>query len=285
MALSQIYPLELLDETLDINATDNYDLTLEISEDGVSIAILDLLRDKYVMLRYYPAEVPPDGARRSPAEIIEADDFLKRHYHKVFIITPSLLYTMVPAPVYDPALRDDYLQFNQPIAENAVIFSNQLPFPGAVTIFSPEKEISEIIASRWQQVTPWHHTRPLLHHIFSVSRSSDERYIHVHFEKSFLTIIITEKKSLVFCNSFAYSDLADAEYFIFNVLEIKGVKNDEVIHISGMLEPYSEGHIAILNFASHVRFASPAIRHSFSYVMNEVHLHRWLNLFTAASCE
>ena len=34
MATSQPYPLELLDETLDINATDNYDLTLELSEEG-----------------------------------------------------------------------------------------------------------------------------------------------------------------------------------------------------------------------------------------------------------
>ena len=31
MSRSQLYPLELLDETLDINATDNYDLSLELS--------------------------------------------------------------------------------------------------------------------------------------------------------------------------------------------------------------------------------------------------------------
>jgi hypothetical protein len=285
MAPSQIYPLELIDETLDINATDNYDLTLEMSEEGVSIAILDLLRGKYVMLRHYPREQPSDATLRSLAEIIEADDFLKRHYRKIYIITPSLLYTLVPAPVYDPAMRDDYLRFNHPAGAGAAIYSNQLPFPGAVTVFSPDNEVSDIIASRWQQVTPWHHTRPLLHHIFSVSRSSEERYIHVHFEKSFITVIIAERKSLAFCNSFAYSALSDAGYFLFNILDRKGIKNDETIHISGMLEPYSEGHIAILNFAGNVRFASPVIRHNFSYVMNEVHLHRWLNLFTAASCE
>lgn len=285
MTPSQIYPLELLDETLDINATDNYDLTLEMSEEGVSIAILDLLRGKYVMLRHYTREQPSDITRRSLTEIVEGDDFLKRHYRKVFIITPSLHYTLVPAPVYDPELRDSYLLFNHPADPGSVIFSNQLPFPGAVTVFTPDNEASGVITSRWQQVTPWHHTRPLLHHIFSVCRSSEERYIHVHFEKSFITVIITEKKNLVFCNSFAYSALSDFGYFLFNILDRKGVKNDETIHISGMLEPYSEGHIAILNFAGNVRFASPVIRYNFSYVMNEVHLHRWLNLFTAASCE
>jgi len=82
MATSEIYPLELLDETLDINATDNYDLTLELAEDGVSLAVLDLLRGKYVMLRHYPREVPADGSIRPLGEIIENDDFLRRHYRK-----------------------------------------------------------------------------------------------------------------------------------------------------------------------------------------------------------
>jgi len=44
MTQSQKYPMELFDETLDINATENYDLSLELSEDGLSLAVLDLLR-------------------------------------------------------------------------------------------------------------------------------------------------------------------------------------------------------------------------------------------------
>lgn len=285
MTPSQIYPLELLDETLDINATENYDLTLELSEEGVSFAILDLLRGKYVMLRHYPRDAESGGTRHSLKAIIDGDEFLKKQFRKLIIITPSIHFTLVPAPVFDPALRDDYLRFNQPTAENATIYSNNLPFPGAVSIFSPDSETSEVIASRWHKITPWHHTRPLLHHVFSACRSSDDRYIHAHFEKSFITILIAEKRNLVFCNAFACSALSDAGYFLFNVLDRRGVKGDETIHISGMLEPYSEGHLAILNFASNVRFSLPIIRQNFSYVMNEVHLHRWLNLFTAASCE
>lgn len=46
-------PFELFDETLDINSTDNYDLSVEISEDGIAYSVLDLLRGKWVMLRHY----------------------------------------------------------------------------------------------------------------------------------------------------------------------------------------------------------------------------------------
>ncbi len=285
MTTSQIYPLELLDETLDINATDNYDLTLELAEEGVSLAVLDLLRGKYVMLRHYPREVPADGSIRPLGEIIDNDDFLRRHYRKIIVIVPSPLFTLVPSPVFEPRLRDDYFHFNNRVPEEAKIFTNNLPFPDAVVIFSPEERAVEGIFSRWRDVTPWHHTKPLLQHVYAACRTSEECYIHVHFEKSFITVIIAEKRNLTFCNSFACSASSDAAYFLFNVLDRKGIKNDETIYVSGTVEPYSEAHIALLNFAANVKFAAPIIRQSLSYVMNEVHLHRWLNLFTAAACE
>ena len=285
MATSQIYPLELIDETLDINATDNYDLTLELSEEGVSIAVLDLLRGKYVMLRHYPREEPSAGIIRTYVEIMESDDFLRRRYRKTYIIIPSLNSTMIPAPVYEPGLREDYFRFNFSSGDDEGVIANSVSFPEAVVLFSPGKEVAGSIPSRWRDITPWHHTKPLLSHVSAACRNSDDCYIHLHFEKSFVTVVIAEKQNLTFCNSFAVSAPQDGAYFLFSVLDRKGIRHDENISISGAVEPYSEAHIALLNFSSGIRFASPVIRQSFSYVMNEVHLHRWLTLFTAASCE
>ena len=285
MATSQIYPLELIDETLDINATDNYDLTLQLSEEGVSIAVLDLLRGKYVMLRHYPREEPSAGIIRTYVEIMESDDFLRRRYRKTYIIIPSLNSTMIPAPVYEPGLREDYFRFNFSSGDDEGVIANSVSFPEAVVLFSPGKEVAGSIPSRWRDITPWHHTKPLLSHVSAACRNSDDCYIHLHFEKSFVTAVIAEKQNLTFCNSFAVSAPQDGAYFLFSVLDRKGIRHDENIYISGAVEPYSEAHIALLNFSSGIRFASPVIRQSFSYVMNEVHLHRWLTLFTAASCE
>jgi len=285
MATSQIYPLELIDETLDINATDNYDLSLELSEEGVSLAILDLLRGKYVMLRHYPREIPDDISLKPLNDIFEADDFLKRHYRKVYVIAPTMRYTMVPSPVYEPSLKDDYFRFNYSESGETAIYSNKLPFPDAVVLFSPENEVTEALVPKMNDITVWHHTRPLLQHVSLACRSSEDRYVHLHFEKSFITVIIAENRNLTFCNSFPRTAITDAGYFLFSVLERRGIRNDETLNLSGIVEPYSEVHLSLLNFAENIKFASPVIRQSYSYVMNEVHLHRWLNLFTAASCE
>lgn len=285
MTQSQIYPMELFDETLDINATDNYDLSLELSEEGLSLAVLDLLRGKYVLLRHYSLTLPDSQAKRTHAEIIGSDDFLRKHYRKVFIITPSPHFTLVPSAVFDPSLRDNYFRFSHSTEPDTKITANNLPFPGATALFAPEREVSEAASSRWPGVNLWHHTKPLLQHISSACRSSEDRHIHLHFEKSFITVIIAEKRSLAFCNSFICPDASDAGYYLFNVLENRGIRSNETIHLSGSVESNSEAHLAILNYAENVRFSSPMIRHGFSYVMHDIAHHRWLNLFTAASCE
>ncbi len=285
MARSLPYPLELIDETLDINATDNYDLTLELSEAGVSLAVLDLLRGKYVMLRHYPREDEAGTPVRSFAETVGSDDFLRRRYRKVFIVAPSLNATMIPAAVYETGLREDYFRFNFSGADSGTIIANTLHFPEAVVLFSPSREVTESISGRWRDVSPWHHTKPLLSHVSAVCRTNDGCYVHIHFEKDFVTVVAAEKRTLTFCNSFAVSSPQDGAYYLFSVLDRNGIRHDETINVSGAVEPYGEAHIALLSFAQNVRFASPVIRHGFSYVMNEVQLHRWLNLFTAASCE
>ena len=141
------------------------------------------------MMRHYPLEVSSDSTSRTHAEIIASDDFLRRHYRKVYIITPSLLYTIVPAPVYEPRLKDDYFRFNLQVPGDTKIFTNTVPFPDAVILFSPGNELVDSFAARWRDVTPWHHTKPLLRHVSTACRASDERYIHLHLEKSFATVI------------------------------------------------------------------------------------------------
>ena len=278
-------PLELFDETLDINATDNYDLTVELSEEGVSLAVLDLLRGKYVLLRHYPLVTGEKETKRSFSDIITSDDFLKKQYRKVFIVTPSPSFTLVPSAVYDPSLRNGYFRFNHSSAADTTVFSNNVTFPGAVVLFSLPAETEDVLRTYWPGATPLHHSSVLLNHISSACRNVQGHYVHLHFNRTFVTVAVTEQRNLLFCNSFACPDPADASYFLFSVLESLKVRKDEPVCISGGIEPYSEAHFSVLNFAAGVKFASPFTRHSFSYVMHDTPKHRWINLFTAASCE
>ena len=104
-------------------------------------------------------------------------------------------------------------------------------------------------------------------------------------ESWFITVVILSNHNLVFCNSFKSATPSDICYYLFNILDKRGVKKIDSLWISGIVQPYGELHLSLLEFTHSVHFASPKVRQGFSYVFNDVHLHRYLNLFTAASCE
>ena len=99
--------LELYDETLDINSTENYELSVQVSSDDISFCILDTLRNKFVMLRSYE---PEDNSRFDPYrlnEIIRKDDFLTRKFRKTNIITPTPRATLVPGPLFEDSRKEE----------------------------------------------------------------------------------------------------------------------------------------------------------------------------------
>ena len=118
--------LELFDETLDINSTANYNLTLQVSHDGFSFCLLDSLRNKFVLLRTFYSEDDRKLKTEQIEDIIIKDDFLNRSFKSIKIVMPSAKCTLVPAPLFDPAHRDEYFLFNHLPDESNIILNNKV---------------------------------------------------------------------------------------------------------------------------------------------------------------
>ena len=72
--------MELFDETLDINSTENYELSLQASPDGVYFSLLDTIRNKFVLIRTFEPEENRYLSTDKINEIFSEDDFLKKRY-------------------------------------------------------------------------------------------------------------------------------------------------------------------------------------------------------------
>ena len=68
--------LELFDETLDINSTENYELSIQISPDGFSFCLLDIIRNKFVLIRAFEPVENKQFNSQKLNEILSQDDFL-----------------------------------------------------------------------------------------------------------------------------------------------------------------------------------------------------------------
>ena len=276
--------LELFDETLDINSTENYELAVQMSRDGFAFSILDTLRNKYVLLRSHDPDDDKYISTERIRELISKDDFLTKNFKRVNVIIPSYKSTLIPSPLYDPGKKEEYFTLNHLREENELILVNKIPDPDAYIVFSVLLSYNEISEDFFPGVHPNHHTRPLLNQMFHNSRSADGRYVHLHIEREFFNLFVFENNILKFSNAFNFRNISDILYYVLNVFKSLGIKNDETVHFSGLTEKYDDIYSNFALYMKNIKFAGPTGNFTFSYVFNDIELHRFISLFTITNC-
>ncbi len=277
--------LELFDETLDINSTENYELSIQISTQGLSFCLLDSIRNKYVLIRSFDAEENKYFNTDKLIDIISKDDFLTKHYKKVNLVMPSPKFTLVPAPLYDPGKKNEYFTFNHNLEEGNIVQVNKITDPDAFLVFSESKAIIDLMANFYAGVHPCHNIKLLLDHTSLCRKSSNGNYLHIHIERDFFNLIIFKNNILEFCNAFNYRNISDILYYVLNVFKKLDIKQEETINLSGLTEKYDDLSSAFSLYIRNIKFAEPFGNFTFSYVFNDTELHRFLNLFSVANCE
>ena len=277
--------LELFDETLDINSTEIYELSVEMSQASLSFAILDTIRNKYIMLR----SSEPDENKNFTAEnidgIITGDDFLRKKYKRVNVVVSSPKFTLVPTPLFDPAKKEEYYKLNFNREENEVILANKIPDPDAYIIFSMPAAFYDLIGQSYPGNYLSHHIKPLLNQVSYKSKSADRKYIHLHIERDYFNLMIMDNNVLKFSNTFNYRNISDILYYVLRVYKGMDISHDETIHFSGMIENSDNLYSNFAIYLRDLKFTGPSGNFSFSYVFNDIDLHRYINLFSITNCE
>lgn len=276
--------LELFDETLDINSTENYELAVQASVDGFAFCLLDTLRNKFVLIRSFEPEDNKYYNAGIIKEIIEKDDFLTRQYRKTRIIMPSPKFTLVPGPLYDPLKKEEYYNFNHKADDGIKIISNKLNDPDAFIVFSVSKSFHDLLNNIYPGIFPLIHIQPLFDYIALARKSISGNYIHIHVERDSFNLVIFNNNLLKFCNSFSYRNITDILYFVLNVFNKLGIKQDETVLLSGLTEKFDDLSSNFSIYIRTVKFAEPKGHCNFSYVFNEIELHKFLNLFSVFNC-
>lgn len=277
--------IELFDETLYINSTENYELSIQVSPEWLAFCLLDTIRNKYVLIRSFEPEENKLFNSEKLEELISKDDFLTKRYKKVNVVMPSKKFTLVPAPLFDPGKKDEYFTFNHLKNEDDIILTNKVTDPEAFIVYSASKSISTLINKYYPGVHPYHHIKPLFHHISHNRKSVSGNYIHIHIEKEFFNLIVFSDSQLSFCNTFNYRNISDILYFVMNVFKNLGIKQEETIHFSGITEKYDDLSSNFSIYIRNIKFSEPFGNFTFSYVFNDMDLHRFLNLFNVINCE
>ncbi len=275
--------LELIDETLDINSTENYDLSVEMSPDNLSFCILDSIRNKFILLRSYKAENDKRYQPDSLSKIVVKDEFLTKKYRRANIITPSYKFTLVPSPLFETEKKDEYYLLNHSLQENQIILVDRVKEPDSYLIYSQLKYINELIARYWPGQQVCHNLKPWLSFASGIAVDHNE-YLFIHLEKEFFNLAVYTGGKLNLCNSFIYKNSTDILYYMLNIVKSRGMKQDLIAIISGQVTRRDNLISEMSAYLKNIRFAEPKGNYAFSYVMNEADLFRFINIISAVSC-
>ena len=275
---------ELIDESFDINSSENYELSLQMSPYGLSYCILDTIRNKYILLRGTDPDDPKLLTADKAAEIIISDDFLSRKFKRINLILPSSRSTLVPAPLFDPEKKEEFFTLNLLKEENDVILYNRIPEPDSYVIYSVSRQFSELAAKLFPGVNPLHHTVPLLQQVSHFSRNEFGLYVHAHLGKEYFNLLILEHGALKFFNTFNYKNITDILYYVFNTYKNMSISREETINLSGHVQMNDELYSKISRYLKNIKFRVPEGNFSFSYVFSDSELHRSFNLLSVTNC-
>lgn len=277
--------LELFDETLDINSTENYELSVQAAYDSLSFCILDSIRNKYILLRSFSPESYRNFTPGQISEIVSKDDFLTKKYKKVHVVMPSQKFTLVPPALFDPGRKEEYFSFNHVSSESDVILNNRLSDPDTFLLYAVSKPLYDLMRSFYPFVFPVHHLKQLFDQIPRNRKSEGVFYIHLHVESDFFNLIIFRNQALQFCNAFNFRNISDILYYTLNAFRNLGIGQEETIYLSGQTERYDDLYSNLSLYIRNVRFADPTGTFTFSYVFNDTGLHRYINLLSLINCE
>jgi len=279
-----MYEKELFDETLDINSTNNYEISIQVSLNGFSFCLLDIHRNKFVMLREYRISGRDDELAKQVGEIILKDDFLARSYHKYRLVYVFEKNTLVPAGLFDPAVKDDYFTLNHKLEENYIVSNNRLMEPDSVLLFDIRQDLQDALIKAFPEASLSHHLKPLLHTCFGNAAKSKERYIHLNIEDTYFNILLIDKGKMEFINTFRYRNSSDILYYLLFTFEKLGIGKDEQVHLTGLTDKGDELYNNMSDYVSRILFEKPVGNWSLSYVFESVGIHRYSNLFNIVNC-
>ncbi len=280
--------LVLIDETFDLNQTNNYHISIQAGLNGYSFSVLDPLRNKYILLKHIPftGEMTVSLLEDRVNEIQGNDEFLNRKYKSVYFSWQSPRYTLIPGPLFNKDNLRTYFEFNHVLEDLDEIHYNGFKGIDAYNLFAIPSELSNIIFRSFGNARFFHQATPLIEHgLISHGGKSARKTVLVSLDGKNTDIVVIQGENLVLCNTFPWKDEKDIVYFTLYVYEQLKLDGTETpLFLAGEISRNSPVYEMLKTYITRVGFEKPNSHFTYSYTFNDIDQHRFINLFNLKLC-
>ena len=279
--------ISLVDETFDINISHSYKLAIQFTRGGLSFAILDTVRRKYVVFKnlLFDDSLPlseEDQVKR----FLERDIYLSKSYKSSGFIFATSNASLVPNDLWTPDSEKDFFTFSNLLPETHLLLSNNIQGIDAKMVFSFPRNLYDALEDHQNEFKIIHQSCPLIENALrSGGHSGKLSRVFINIYPDFMDAAALINGKFELYNSFQWKSKEDLIFYILYVYEQFGLKALQAdLVISGYIEKDSETITKLKQFLPNVIFDSFNKNFTYSYTFSQLSQHQYSNLINIHSC-
>jgi len=281
-----MHELNLVDKSFDLKSASEYHLSIQAGLDGFSFCILDVHRNKYLVLRHLPLIVgKPQFLTKKIEAIFEQEELLNASYKTVSITYSTNKSTLIPKIFTEQDSATKIADFTNEIARNEDILTNDLQGLNYQLVYSFPKELLALFNSKFTEFKISHKSLPL---IFSAlnQRNEKKNAMLINFEKKYIRIIVLKGLQISFYNSYFFKNETDFLYYSLNICQSLHIdpEEDEIL-IGGYVADDSSYMRQLKKYLSNVHFLKPSPDFNYGNFFEKIQKHQFVSLLNSYSCE
>jgi hypothetical protein len=232
--------ISVLNKEIDLNCTESYRLSIQISLNGFSFGIKDDIKNEYLVLKTYVYDRNRlEHLIGNINEIISLNPLLSKSYKSSNIIIECEKKSIIPKDLFSKEHINDTFALSHNLHTNESLFFDTNNF-NTVCVFAIQNDIAELINLHFPKANIRSSLSPILYY----GLSKDEQYYSITINKvkaHYFDILITNKNKIVLFNTFKYIEDIDIAFHVLNSLKTLGLNNQECkIIYSGEFDEYSQ---------------------------------------------
>jgi hypothetical protein len=176
-----MHNIRFIEETLDINKTPGYHLSIQAGLDGLSFVIFDPSSYKYIALKHYGfgEEIPEYKYPDSLKELLSTDEFLQKEYLNIYFIWNNPRTTLLPAILLEKEKLRQYFEFNQVLNDLDELHANHIKNLDAYLIFPIYHEIANVLIRHNPTLKFFNQASPFIEHTLNYFAGSPDS-VHLY---------------------------------------------------------------------------------------------------------
>ena len=276
-----------IDETLDVNLTQSYQLSIQLSLNGLSFCILDPVRNKFIALQHtsFKTEIIFDDYLNGIEDYLRKTDLLNHKYKTVKLIWVSNKNTLIPSTLFTIDNLKKYFEFNQTINDLDEIHYTELKYSNAYSVFVIPNQIANIFIRKYPNISFYNQQIPAIEQALFRHHSGTFK-VFVNVEDNFFDLLITQNGKLLLYNNFIYKSEIDMLYYVmYSFEQFKLNPGSTDLILSGIISKNSKEYLKLKEYIRQIKFEKLSEEYSYSYTFNKVPHHFFNNLFNIALCE